>query len=170
MKRSWKEVLEGRGVNFDEIAKRIRREENGCVIRALESIANTQATEQEWELRLAQIDALREVPIVDQFANEEKSIQLLIKQSITGQTRIGKALIGRPLTIDAITPDEMKVKITRGDDLMIIGPFRQGNTYGCHAAHIDYDNQQGFIEKSENGSPLQLKEGGRFRVFIFGNR
>lgn len=117
---TWGDVLRGRGIDPTAINEKHRRYTQGCVIRALESIARAQATDQEWEMRLAQIEAGRNLPIDQQAETELGCIQLLIAQAISWQTPIGQALAERPMSIELLTPEAMKTSISQGYDLMLI--------------------------------------------------
>jgi hypothetical protein len=43
---TWEEILEQRGVDFEKMAQEQRHFEDGCLVRSLESIAQTHATDE----------------------------------------------------------------------------------------------------------------------------
>ena len=167
---TFQDLLKEFGVNLGDSQSNRRREE-GCVIRSLESIAQTTATDGEWDRRFSQLDLLSDDPIRyyhNHFDIEIQNIMDLIRQSVSNQTPLGLAFMERSMTYENLTVDEMYVRMSQGFDLMMIGKVGRGRELEPHAFHLGYIVGIGFVEKSDRNIPIQIPADSTYRAIVFG--
>lgn len=181
---SWKELREQRGENIAENKRKLRKEEDGCVIRALESITGQQATEAEWDLRFSQIDSVPKLnqvilsaaakgqDIISVFERlikkEEINILNFALQIAKTETPMGKTLAGMSIMQARCTPEQITQAIHDGSQVILIGFIRENDQIASHtnlhAAHLGLENNN-FISLSDNGQMIKINHMATVLIF-----
>lgn len=154
------------------------KEANGCVVRSLQSIAGTEATEIEWEMRLSLVrgasleklftevdgdmDALQ-AAMFRNFVSDLCDIGEYIRKLTTRDTPLGRSLRTFDVANAHRTPVDVAGEVKRGNRVMLIV---MDNT-GWHAAHVSPNPDGALVQLSDENQLWPLNPNRHYDAFIF---
>lgn len=151
---------------------------NGCVVRSLQSIAGTEATEIEWEMRLSLVrgasleklftevdgdmDTLQ-AAMFRNFVSDLGDIEEYIQKLTTRDTPLGRSLRTFDVANAHRTPLDVAGEVKRGNRVMLVV---MDNT-GWHAAHVSPNPDGALIQLSDENQLWPLNPNRHYNAFIF---
>ncbi len=180
--------MEDRGINLEEIRREREKESSGCLIRSLESITGTHATEEEWGWRLNDIQkdeqylgwydwikqggSYRDWLLAATKA-EMESIMSFVARLTSHDTPMGTALRKMSLDCDEnIDVDSLRTMVREGKQVMVLSFVVSEGAGGndvieYHASHLGLAENGGFVSLSDNSAAVNPK--GMMKCLVFSN-
>lgn len=164
---SWLEIIAQRhGMTPDEYRTHLARDRDGCVIFALESLTGTQATDNEWNERLTQVQ-LAEHTLTTDLSLEVTTIKMLIEEISASESPMGQVLAGMQITQQSCDAPMIGSLLNEGNQIMAIGLVRSGKKVLGHASHINAVDGLQLVSASDNGEKIQLQPNQSVNCFVF---
>jgi hypothetical protein len=155
-----------------------RRTQHGCVVRSLESAFEVEATDQEWDMRIADIDVIEAEfkPLLRATnCNEEKkfinAVAKLTDRRIIAEyvgivarhdTPLGDALRRHRMFDIDLGSQEIDRRVRAGEILLVDVERQRGR----HLVHAGIKEDQ-LVALSDDGEPLVLTDAISYSVFSF---
>lgn len=155
------------------LSREERKRTEGCLVRALESISGQTATEQDWDLRFEQLDALELLFKMEDSYNQlnnrtgysdqtttqdlRNSMRLicLLRES---ETPIGEYLKTSIIRCLLLTPEQIRNEINLSNQVLLMALAAiDGSILGGHALHLGLDTNGKFISVSDDNVEVDLR-------------
>lgn len=155
------------------------REANGCVVRSLQSIADAEATEVEWEMRLSLVRRTRsseelftevdgdmvafQAAMFRNFVSDLGDIEGYIRKLATRDTPLGRSLRAFEVAAAHRRPLDVVHEVRQGNKVMLT--VMEDTKW--HAAHVTPNPDGALVQLSDGGQSWPLDPDRHYDAFIF---
>lgn len=100
--------------------------------------------------------------------NDHRQIVALVRDIAFSGSLMGQALKERQISFQECNRVELQRTIECGNDVLVLGLIRSGNTWEGHAFHIGYEEGR-FISISDGSQQISLRPGVLLEAIVFSN-